>query len=91
MLPDWGESPRTFKAVQLIDTATAAVALGITDDGVRKLGQRKELTKYGTKKRRLWDLEEVLDRAEKKSPESFAKALDAVYANLSHSAVDLPI
>lgn len=42
----------------LVPTAVAAVALGITPAGVRQLVRRGILTRYGTVKRALVDLEE---------------------------------
>ncbi len=43
---------------RLVPTAVAAVALGITDAGVRQLVHRGRLTRYGTARRALVDLAE---------------------------------
>ena len=46
---------------RLVDTETAAAALCITPAGVRKLAERGVLTRYGTSRRRLYDLWECRD------------------------------
>lgn len=43
---------------RLVPTAVAAVALGITPDGVRKMVERGRLARYGTLRRALVDLAE---------------------------------
>ena len=62
----WPGMPQGYTPVQLIDTATAAVALRITESGVRKLGQRGVLRRYGTRRRQMWDLTAVSVLALKK-------------------------
>ena len=45
----------------LIDTAMAAVALGVTDRRIRQLVTAGKLTNHGTTRRILLNLEEVRD------------------------------
>lgn len=49
---------------QLVPTKVAAVALGVTPDAVRQLIRRGRLTRYGTRKHALVDLDECETRAE---------------------------
>ncbi|WIM97686.1 hypothetical protein ACTOB_001234 [Actinoplanes oblitus] len=44
---------------RLIPTASAALALGVTQTAVRVLAHRGRLTRYGTAQRALYDLDEI--------------------------------
>jgi hypothetical protein len=48
------------RAQRPVDTATAALALGITPSGVHQLAARQRLTRYGTAPRALWSLTEIM-------------------------------
>lgn len=49
----------TDKPRRLLPTAVIAVACGVTPAAIRKLTQRGKITRYGTQKRALYDLDEV--------------------------------
>ncbi len=44
----------------LVPTELAALALGITQDGVRQLARRGRLTRHGSARRALYDVAELL-------------------------------
>jgi hypothetical protein len=44
---------------RLIPTNIAAIALGVTPAAVRQLAHRRRLTRYGTRRRALYDLNEL--------------------------------
>lgn len=52
---------------RLVETAVAAVALGVTPAAVRQLIKRGHLTRYGSAKRALVDLAECENRAEQRA------------------------
>ncbi len=52
---------------RLVETAVAAVALGVTPAAVRQLIKRGHLTRYGSAKRALVDLAECETRAEQRA------------------------
>ncbi|WP_431881559.1 hypothetical protein [Micromonospora chalcea] len=47
---------------RLVDTEVAAMALGVRPGTIRVMAHRGQLTRYGTRQRALWDLDELLDR-----------------------------
>jgi hypothetical protein len=46
----------------LVRTDVAALALGISEAGVRQLARRGRLTRYGTPQRAQYDLAELIER-----------------------------
>ena len=44
---------------RLVPTDLAALAMGVTPSAVRKLASRGRLTRYGTSRRALYDLNEI--------------------------------
>jgi hypothetical protein len=56
----------------LVPTDVAALALGITPGGVRILAHRGRLRQYGTPRRRLYDLAELVARQEHERTENTA-------------------
>lgn len=61
------EMPATPK---LIPTASAAAALGITAAAIRKLAQRQQLTRHGTRQRARYDMTELEDLEKRRSAAS---------------------
>lgn len=49
----------TAQRRRLVPTAAAALALGITESGVRQLAYRGRLTRHGIAQRALYDLDEI--------------------------------
>lgn len=46
---------------RLVDTATAAYAVGVAPATIRDWCRAHRLTRYGSRKRALWDLEQVYE------------------------------
>jgi hypothetical protein len=61
-----------------VPTAAAAIALGITESGVRKLAQRSRLTRYGTRRRAEYDVEELMALRDDQDTEIVDLPRDAV-------------
>ncbi|MFC6017227.1 helix-turn-helix domain-containing protein [Plantactinospora solaniradicis] len=51
---------------RLVPTDLAALALGVKEATVRKMASRGTLTRYGTKQRARYDLDELLDVLERR-------------------------
>lgn len=75
---DWEQAAVPRDVGRLIDTATAAVALGITPGAVRQLGVRGRLVRYGTRRRQMWNLWEVRQRALEKKYGNSRVSLDTI-------------
>jgi hypothetical protein len=46
---------------RLVPTRLAAMAAGVSEAAIRKWASRGKITRYGTSRRALYDLEELLD------------------------------
>jgi len=57
---------------RLVDTKAAAVALGVTPGAIRQMASRGKLTRYGTKQRAQYDVDELLDLAKPPPVEQLA-------------------
>ncbi|MBT2208006.1 MULTISPECIES: hypothetical protein [Actinomadura] len=52
-------TPRT--QTRLVPTELAALAAGVSEATIRKWASRRKLTRHGTTRRALYDLDEIID------------------------------